>query len=94
MEQLSPTDAFYEFVKLFVLKMDSDKSVNKKLREAGSNDSIKRNDIYFSLSYTKKERESSSFAQHPLKVKFETYVKDFENDIKRRRNGFLRSLQK
>ena len=83
MEQLSPTDAFYEFVKLFVLKMDSDKSVNKKLREAGSNDSIKRNDIYFSLSYIKKEREASSSAQHPLKVKFETYVKDFENDIKR-----------
>ncbi|AFB21427.1 N-6 DNA methylase [Rickettsia canadensis] len=73
-EGMKPTDAFWEFVKLFSLKMDNDKYINKKLM---NNQEISMDDIFFSTNYI--DKNLSLFPkQDPIKKIFNNFREELE----------------
>lgn len=74
---MKPTDAFWEFVKLFSLKMDNDKNINKKLT---NNQEISMDDIFFSTNYI--DKNLSLFPkQDPIKKIFNNFREELEISI-------------
>ncbi len=80
-EGMKPTDAFWEFVKLFSLKMDNDKKISK-------NPNITADEVSFSSNFIKKQL--AFFPKiNPIKEVFNKFREELEIDITREKKKRL-----
>ena len=74
---MKPTDGFWEFVKLFSLKMNNDKIISKKLIE---NQNVSIDEVFFSSNYI--EKQLSIFPnEDPIKLVFNNFREELEKSI-------------
>lgn len=84
-EGMKPTDAFWEFVKLFSLKMKNDKKISEKLT---NNQRISPEEIFFSSSYI--EKQLAIFPEiDPIKKVFNEFRDELEESISREKKNRL-----
>jgi type I restriction enzyme M protein len=76
-EGMKPTDGFWEFVKLFSLKMNNDKIISKKLSE---NQNVSIDEVFFSSNYIEKQLKLFP-EQDPIKLVFNNFREDLEKSI-------------
>jgi len=76
-EGMKPTDGFWEFVKLFSLKLNNDKIISKKLI---ANQNVSIDEVFFSSNYVKKQLALFP-NQDPIKVVFNSFREDLEKSI-------------
>lgn len=76
-EGMKPTDAFWEFVKLFSLKMKNDKNIRQKVM---NNQKFSPDEIFFSSSYI--EKQLAIFPEiDPIKKVFNEFRNELEESI-------------
>ena len=76
-EGMKPTDGFWEFVKLFSLKMNNDKIISKKLI---ANKNVSIDEVFFSSNYV--EKQLSIFPnEDPIKLVFNSFREELEKSI-------------
>jgi type I restriction enzyme M protein len=79
-EKIKPTEAFYEFAKLFFVKLSSDKLIRKKRKE---NKEITPEDFVFSVDWIE-DREEENITNPVNSILFAELVKELEEKIKRK----------
>lgn len=75
-EKKKPTEAFYEFAKLFFVKLYYDRELNKLKKEKGI---IKYEDVVFSIYFIEKQEKIPVI--NPISILFENLRNDLEKDI-------------
>ena len=86
-EKKKPTEAFYEFSKLFFIKLHHDRELNKKFREKIKNgEKLNPNDIIFSVAWIEREEKTDKNPVNTLlfkNIKDELEKQIFEKKKKR-----------
>jgi len=79
-EKLKPTDAFYEFSKLFFIKLNHDKIMNNEFLKKGK--PITKKDFVFSVDWIE---ENEKIKKNPMKILFEQIKDDLEDKIRKKK---------
>lgn len=76
-EKLKPTDAFYEFSKIFFIKLHYDKKMNNEILKKGKK--ITKADFVFSCEWIE---ENEKIKKNPMKILFDQIKEDLEDKIR------------
>ena len=75
-EKIKPTEAFYEFSKLFFLKLYNDREIHKKILDGSP---ITKEDVFFSEDYIR--RQNKQHIENPFNILFDNLKKELKKEI-------------
>lgn len=75
-EKIKPTEAFYEFSKLFFLKLYNDREIHKKIIDGLP---VAKEDYFFSEDYIK--RQNKQHIENPFSILFDNLKKELKKEI-------------